>query len=125
MNTLEKMARAICLATITDVETIDPVHLPSLIDEWWSDSIPAAHAALEAMLEPTEGVIDAPRGLIMYFNSPPGEGYPLGRHAQSGGYGQGYAHLLTDREKRMHSFPKAHQASLVYRAMIQAALDGK
>lgn len=70
-------------------------------------------------------MIDAPRGLIMYFNSPPGESYPLGHHAESGGYGESYAKLLTDREKRMHSFPKAHQASLVFRTMIKAALGGK
>jgi hypothetical protein len=70
---------------------------------------------------PTEAMIDAPRGLMMYFNSPPGASYPLGRHAESGGYGEGYAHLLTDREKRMHSFPKAHQALLIFRAMLAAA----
>lgn len=49
MITLEKVARAICRASICDVDTISPEDLPTFIHQWWPEHLPAARAALEAM----------------------------------------------------------------------------
>ena len=73
-------------------------------------------------VEPTEEMIDAPRGLIMYFNGMMNQSnWTLGDHAKSGGYGETWAHLITDEERAARHFPKAHQADLIWRAMLAAA----
>lgn len=95
MNTLEKTARAICRASMTDPETIDPADMDILVDQWWMEHKDSARAALEALLEPSGGMIDAPRKIIL------------------------------DDRMRANARTKAGVAFDVFRAMIQAALDGK
>lgn len=70
---------------------------------------------------PTDEMVDAARGLCMFFNGMGGQRWTLGQHADSGGYGEGYAHLLTAEERSTSHFPKAHQADLIWRAMLHAA----
>lgn len=70
-------------------------------------------------LKPTEEMVDAPRGLFLYFAAPPQRGWTLGGHLAAGGYPTGG--LTTEELAWDGTFPKAQRASMVYRMMVAAS----
>ena len=70
--------------------------------------------------EPTEAMIDAPRGLFL-FDGPPNTKWTLGQHTASGGYPL----AITEREKSLSYVNKATRAIICWRTMLTAAKETK
>lgn len=73
-----------------------------------------AHDILAALGAPTEAMLDAPRGLFLYFGSYPG-GMTLGEHLAAGGWPT--AGLTPEQLAHCGSFPKAERAGMVWAMM--------
>lgn len=71
----------------------------------------------------TDGMLMAARGLLMSLSmNSPTYGYSLGQVADSGFYGEHWAHILTEEERAISApLTKAHRADLIWRAMVSAA----
>lgn len=72
----------------------------------------------------SEDMLMAARGLIMSMSfSVPNYGTTLGQVADSGFYGEHWAHILTEEERAIKApLSKGHRADLIWRAMVSAAL---
>lgn len=86
MTMLEKMARAICKSAYGKSPGSDPENWERFADLYWMNHLDGARAALQAMLEPSEGMVAAGK-----------ECWP----------------------------PRSFPTKASFRAMIQAALEGK
>jgi len=69
-------------------------------------------------VEPTEGMINAPRGLFLY-EGPPNKKWTLGQHNRAGGYRL----PITEQEAALDYVNKATRASIAWRAMLKAAQE--
>ena len=72
----------------------------------------------QAMVEPTEAMCDAPRGLLLYIDCPPMTRMTLGEHMAEGGYPT--AGLSATQLAHAGPFPKAERAAMVWK-MMEAA----
>ena len=83
-------------------------------------AILANHGLAALPVEPTEKMLDAPRGLFLYFAMPPGS-MTLGEHLAEGGYPT--AGLTPEQLAYGGVFPKAERAAMVYAMMLAAAKE--
>lgn len=88
---------------------------------WREHMTSLVRAVLSAIREPGVDVIDQPRGMIMYFNHMQQQKWSLGQHADAGGYP--FEVSLTPDKRVSNHFPKAHQAALIWRVMIDKLLE--
>jgi hypothetical protein len=87
----------------------------------YADAILAALSARGLVVvprEPSEAMIDAPRPLVLFYG-PPKANFTLGQHIDSGVRKV----RLTDEERGMNYINKATLAALIYRAMLDAAVN--